>query len=102
MPSLRSFSLAACLVASMLVLATGCEIAPPVQEMSDARQAIAVARDAGAETHAADQLREAVQYLETAEQKLNEESYAEARRAALAAKSKALTARRLSEINKPE
>ena len=86
----------------MLVVATGCEIAPPVQEMSDARQAIAVARDAGAETHAADQLRDAVQFLETAERKLNEESYAEARRAALAAKSKALTARRLSEINQPE
>ncbi len=102
MPSLHSLSLAACLIASMLAMAAGCEIAPPVQEMSDARQAIAVARDAGAETLAADQLREAVQYLETAEQKLNEESYAEARRAALAAKSKALTARRLSEINQPE
>ena len=102
MLSLRPLSLAACLVAAMLVMATGCEIAPPVQEMSDARQAIAVARDAGAETHAADHLREAVQFLETAEQKLNEESYAEARRAALAAKSKALTARRLSEINQPE
>lgn len=102
MPLLRSLSLAACLIALMLVVATGCEIAPPVQEMSDARQAIAVARDAGAETHAADQLRDAVQFLETAERKLNEESYAEARRAALAAKSKALTARRLSEINQPE
>lgn len=102
MVSLRSLSLSACLVAALLVMASGCEIAPPVQEMSDARQAIAVARDAGAETHAADQLREAVQFLETAEQKLNEESYAEARRAALAAKSKALTARRLSEINQPE
>lgn len=102
MPSFRTLLLTACLLASMLILASGCEIAPPVQEMSDARQAIAVARDAGAETHAADQLREAVQYLETAEQKLNEESYAEARRAALAAKSKALTARRLSEINQPE
>lgn len=101
MPLFRSFMPAVCLLASMLVVASGCEIAPPVQEMSDARQAIAVARDAGAETHAADELSEAVHYLETAEQRLNEESYAEARRAALAAKSKALTARRLSEINQP-
>ena len=84
-----------------LLAVAGCEIAPPVQEMSDARQAITVARDAGAETHAAEALREAVQYLETAEQKLNEESYAEARRAALAAKAKALTARRISEVNQP-
>lgn len=102
MPSLRSLLLSASLLVSALVLAAGCEIAPPVQEMSDARQAIAVARDAGAETHATEELREAVLFLETAEQRLNEERYAEARRAALAAKSKALTARRLSEINQPE
>lgn len=101
MPLFHSFKPAACLLAAMLLMVAGCEIAPPVQEMSDARQAIAVARDAGAETHAADELREAVLYLETAEQKLNEESFADARRAALAAKSKALTARRLSEINQP-
>ena len=31
----------------------GCAVAPPVQEMSDARQAIKAAREANAEQHAA-------------------------------------------------
>ncbi|MCB1844769.1 MAG: hypothetical protein KDI09_17535, partial [Halioglobus sp.] len=43
-----------------------CETAPPVQEMSDARQAIAVAREAGAEDRAASELRQAEAYLESA------------------------------------
>ncbi len=89
------------LVALALVFAS-CETAPPVQEMSDARQAIAVAREAGAEAHAAEQLLEAEQYLHSAQQNLNAEKYAEARRDALQAKSKALVARKLSEINRPD
>ena len=35
-----------------IVFSTACETAPPVQEMSDARQAISVAKEAGAEKHA--------------------------------------------------
>ncbi|NNC77500.1 MAG: DUF4398 domain-containing protein [Woeseiaceae bacterium] len=101
MPSLRSLIISSCGLIAMLLMVSACEIAPPVQEMSDARQAIAVARDAGAEAHAAEQLLQAEQYLQTAEQRLTEENYAEARRAALAAKSRALTARRLSEMNQP-
>jgi len=86
----------------MLLMATACETAPPVQEMSDARQAIAVAREAGAEAHAAAELFEAEQYLESAEQKLNDEKYADARRDALQAKSKAQSARELSENKQPD
>ena len=81
----------------MLFMATACETAPPVQEMSDARQAIAVAREAGAEDHAAAELLAAEQYLQSAEQKLNDQRYADARRDALHAKSKAQSARQLSE-----
>lgn len=60
--------------------------------MSDARQAIAVAREAGAEDHAAAELREAEAYLESAQQKLGRRAYAQARRDALAAKNRALHA----------
>jgi hypothetical protein len=40
--------------------------------MSDARQAIAVAREAGAEGHAADDLDAAEQFLESAQRNLSE------------------------------
>ncbi len=80
-----------------MIMATACETAPPVQEMSDARQAIAVAREAGAEAHAAAELFAAEQYLESAEKKLNDQQFAEARRDALQAKLKAQNARQLSE-----
>lgn len=77
---------------ALVLLFTGCETAPPVQEMSDARQAIAVAREAGAENHAADALREAEAYLDSAQRKLGERAYAQARRDALQAKNRALHA----------
>ena len=78
-----------------------CETAPPVQEMSDARQAIEVARQAGAESHAELELTEALKYLEEAENELDIEDYARARRSALQAKSKAQEARALSEASHP-
>ncbi len=79
------------LVALALVLAS-CETAPPVQEMSDARQAIAVAREAGAEDFAAAELGRAEAYLASAQQKLGRRAYAQARRDALAARNSALEA----------
>jgi hypothetical protein len=84
-------------VFATLIMATACETAPPVQEMSDARQAIAVAREAGAEDHASAALLDAERYLQSAEQKLNDQRYADARRDALQAKSRAQDARRQSE-----
>ena len=68
MPSLRPILLSIAAFLAVLLMATACETAPPVQEMSDARQAIAVAREAGAEAHAAAELIEAEKYLESAEQ----------------------------------
>lgn len=82
---------------ALLVALAGCETAPPVQEMSDARQAIAVAREAGAGEVAADTLKEAESYLSSAERKLNERDYLRARRDALEAKSKALSALKAAE-----
>jgi len=77
---------------ALALFLTACETAPPVQEMSDARQAIAVAREAGAENYAADTLREAEAYLDSAQKRLGERAYAQARRDALQAKNRALHA----------
>ena len=85
------------LIAALLV-AAGCE-SMPVQEMSDARQAIMAAREAGAEEHATESLLAAEASLHSAEKYLNARNYAIARREALDAKSKAIDALRLSEAN---
>ena len=69
----------------------------PVQEMSDARQAISAARDAGAEEHAAEQLLAAEAALQSAEKYLGTRNYNVAREEALSAKSQAIDARRISE-----
>ncbi len=97
MPSLRTILLFIGAVVATLSLVSACETAPPVQEMSDARQAIAVAREAGAEAHAAAQLIAAEQFLASAERNLNDSHYAQARRDALEAKELALDARRISD-----
>ncbi len=102
MPTLRFILLFIAALLATSLMAIACETAPPVQEMSDARQAIAVAREAGAEALASEELFAAEQYLESAEQKLNDQKYADARHDAIQAKSKALTARQLSEDNKTE
>jgi hypothetical protein len=78
-----------------LIALAGCATAPPVQEMSDARQAIAAARQAGAEQYAADQLKQAEFMLESAEGYLQtgtSNGYWSARRAAVDAKDTALNA----------
>lgn len=82
---------------AILAMSAACSSGPPVQEMSDARQAIAVARQAGAEDHAAEQLRAAEAYLDSAQRKLSERAYAQARRDALQAKLKALDALAMTE-----
>lgn len=87
--------LRAAVLAALLVIA-GCQTAP-VQEMSDARQAITVAKEAGAEQHAATLLKAAVDYLQSAEGFLNERKYELARRDAVSAKSSALDALRRTE-----
>lgn len=80
------------LLAAILLSVAACGTAPPVQEMSDARQAIAVAKEAGAEQSAAEDLRAAEAFLDSAQRKLSERAYAQARRDALQAKAKALDA----------
>ncbi len=85
------------LMLAALLVAAGCQTTPPVQEMSDARQAIMAAKDAGAEEKAPGQLRQAVQHLEAAEEALTQKQYAIARRDAVLAKDRAIYALKLSE-----
>src|SRR3954463_13078601 len=78
-------------VASALLVALGlvaCAGAP-VQEMSNARQAIRAARDAGAAKAAPQTLSEAQTLLDRAEGNLQRRDYREARRDAVAARDKA-------------
>ena len=84
----------------LALLFAACETAPPVQEMSDARQAITVAREAGAADLAAAELAQAEKYLQNAEDKLDHHQYREARHAALEAKYRAQKALQLSEASK--
>lgn len=90
-------SLQALTLASLCILAA-CETAPPVQEMSDARQAIAVAKEAGAADLATFHLDAAEKYLASAEQSLGRQAYHQARRDAKQAKMKALDALKAAEI----
>jgi hypothetical protein len=69
-----------------------CVTTPPVQEMSDARQAIAAAVDAEAGRLAPDTLAEARRFLETAQQQLQEEAYGSARLNAVRARNRAAQA----------
>ncbi len=85
-------------LAAMLVVA-GCTASAPVQEMSDARQAITAAKEAGAAEYAADELNAAVEFLNSAENYLKNNSFRFARRDAIAAKSKALDALKRSEAD---
>jgi hypothetical protein len=96
LPSQMTVFLRSALLAMFVVLAA-CQTAPPVQEMSDARQAIMVAKEAGAAEHAAADLREADGFLHSAEQSLTTRNYATARHDAVRAKSKALDALMRSE-----
>ena len=76
-----------------ILLATGaCGSSPPVQEMSDARQAISVAREAGAAQHAPVDLRAAEDSLNDALRNLTRKEYGLARENAVEAKIQALAA----------
>mgnify|MGYP001820174687 FL=1 len=85
-----------------LLALTACETTPPAQEMSDARQAIAVAREAGAGEFAAFHLKAAEDYLESARRALNSGEYAEARYNAKQAKMKALDALNAAESSRQD
>lgn len=86
----KTFALALLLLG--LAVSLGCSTAP-VQEMSDARQAIAAAVEAGAEDAAPRKLEAARRYLADAEKSLEERRFNTARSAALRARDRAQQAR---------
>jgi hypothetical protein len=92
------FSFAACLLVCSGLLA-GCAGAP-VQEMSNARQAVRAAEKAGAVEVAPAMLDEARQALRAAESHLRQGDYRTARDEAEQARTKAVEARRLAEAER--
>jgi len=78
------------------VALAGCLVAPPMQEMSDARQAITAAEEAGADRFAPDEIGEARRYLQRAQRDIESESYGPARTRALRAQERAVRALSLS------
>lgn len=88
--------LAKLLVISIIFVLTSCAVAP-TQEMSDARQAVQAARDAGAPQNAPQALAQAEKLLITAEQQLTNRTFREARGSAVAAKEQAIDARQLAQ-----
>jgi hypothetical protein len=90
-----SFTLLVC------ILLTGCATAP-VQEMSDARQAIQAAKDAGAVQFAPYELQTAQQLLKEAEEKLDERAYQDAKRIARDARNAAKRARNSARMRASE
>ena len=89
----------AVLLLSPLFVVTGCASAP-VQQMSNARQAIRAAQDAGAASTAPDALTEAQSLLNRAEDSLRQHMFRAARRDAVAAHAKAVEALRVAQTEK--
>lgn len=87
-PSLFRFLPSLVLLSMGLVACAGA----PVQEMSNARQAIKAARDAGAEKAAPQIMSEAQSLLDRAQDNLQRRAYRDARRDAIAARGKAAEA----------
>jgi hypothetical protein len=69
-----------------------CVTAPPVQEMSDARQAISAAEQADANRLAPDSLSDARRFLAEAERQIQQNAYGPARMNAVRAKNRAAQA----------
>lgn len=83
-------------LAAVLLLSLLACVTIPIQEMSDARQAINSAEAAAAAQWAPNSLMSAQKLLLVAEQALADENYTHARETAAAARSQALQARRLA------
>ena len=90
----NNYKMCRALLTLMAFVAAGCVTAPPVQEMSDARQAISAAEQADAGRVAADTLADARRFLAEAEQQIQQQAYGPARMNAVRAKNRAVLALR--------
>lgn len=84
-------------VVAAVAVISACATSPPVQEMSDARQAIAAAAQAQAGKYAPAPFGDARRYLAEAEQQLRREAYGPARVNAVRAKKRAQQALKQTE-----
>lgn len=75
------------------ILLASCAVTPPVQEMSDARQAINAAKEANASELAPTSLRKAEESLDAAARGLEKKRFLDAREAAKEARLHAIRAR---------
>ncbi|HET8701646.1 MAG TPA: DUF4398 domain-containing protein [Nitrococcus sp.] len=88
------------LTAAVALWSAGCSTSPtdsgeaPVQEMSDARQAIEAARVAGSPRYTPERFREAQYLMEQAMLSLSQGEYQKARDAAVSARARAISARK--------
>jgi hypothetical protein len=90
----NNYKMPRALLTLIALVVAGCVTAPPVQEMSDARQAISAAEQANAGSVAADTLADARRFLAEAEQQIQQQSYGPARMNAVRAKNRAVLALR--------
>lgn len=81
----------------LTLMVASCVAGPPVQEMSNARQAIAAAEESDAATLAPDELNEARRLLEQAESQLRDRNYGLAQTSAIQARSRAVEALQASQ-----
>ena len=81
----------------LILFVASCSISPPVQEMSDARQAIA-AEVVDASEHAPTQMGNARRFLEEAEAHIKQQQYGLARSMARIAKNSAVEALKVSQV----
>ncbi len=81
-----------CLLFALGLAVAGCATQPPVQEMSDARQAVEAARDVGAQEYYPSLVEEANMRLSSAESNMRSGVYWAAKRDAEAAKDYAIDA----------
>lgn len=72
---------------------SGCALAPPVQEMSNARQTIAAAKEVKAKIHAPQEIAEAERLMSEATSALESGDYIAAKDFAVAAQQHAIKAR---------
>jgi len=96
----NKFLVIAALFISALLFITSCAINPPVQEMSDARQALSAAKDAHAEKYAKESYNKAKSLLEEARSFLEEGDFYSAQSLAVEAKLEATLARQSSQNHK--
>lgn len=85
--SLRLVGLIAC-----VILLVACATTPPFQEMSDARQAISLAREAGVATRFPELFAEAENFLASAKRRMDKRQFGAARYDARRAREKAIGA----------